>query len=98
MLYFVHTTYRPKYGNLRDQVLEPHRQHFDNNLDKVLAAGNLSTDGGKQRIGGVALLDMPNRLAVQNFMDNDPFTEIGLIDTMSIVRWNKVYFDYDKVV
>ena len=98
MLYFVHTTYRPKYGHLRDQVLEPHRQHFDNNLDKVLVAGNLSTDDGKQRIGGVALLDMPNRQAVQNFMDNDPFTEIGLIDTMSIVRWNKVYFDYDKVV
>ena len=98
MLYLVHTTYRPNYGNLRDQVLEPHRQHFDNNLDKVLVAGNLSTDDGKQRIGGVALLDMPNRQAVQNFMDNDPFTEIGLIDTMSIVRWNKVYFDYDKVV
>ena len=64
----------------------------------MLAAGNLSTDDGKQRIGGVTLLDMPNRQAVQNFMNNDPFAEIGLIDTMSIVRWNKIYFGHDKVV
>ena len=98
MLYFVHTIYRPDYRALRDQVLEPHRHHFDCNLDKVLAGGNLSTDDGSQRIGGVALLDMPDRRAVETFMAKDPFTEAGLIDTTTIVRWNKVYFDYAKQV
>ncbi len=98
VLFFVHTIYRSNYGELRDQVLEPHRQHFDGNLDKVLAGGNLSTDDGAQRIGGVALLDMPDRQAVESFMAQDPFTEAGLIDTTNIVRWNKVYFDYAKVV
>ena len=94
MLFFVHTIYRPDYGDLRDQVLEPHRNHFDSNLDKVLAGGNLSTDDGAQSIGGVALLDMPDRHAVETFMAEDPFTEAGLIEKTTIVRWNKVYFDY----
>jgi uncharacterized protein YciI len=98
VLFFVHTIYRSNYGELRDQVLEPHRQHFDGNLDKVLAGGNLSTDDGSQRIGGVALLDMPDRQAVETFMAKDPFTEAGLINTTTIVRWNKVYYDYAKVV
>ena len=97
MLFFVHTIYRSNYGELRDQVLEPHRMHFDSNLDKVLAAGNLSSDDGAQRTGGVALLNMPDRKAAETFMAKDPFTEVGLIDTTTIVRWNKVYFDYDKV-
>ena len=44
MLFFVHTLYRPEYGTLRDRVLEPHRNHFDSNLDKVLAAGYLCGD------------------------------------------------------
>ena len=97
MLFFVHTIYRSNYGELRDQVLEPHRMHFDSNLDKGLAAGNLSSDDGAQRIGGVALLNMPDRKAAETFMAKDPFTKVGLIDTTTIVRWNKVYFDYDKL-
>ena len=92
MLYFVHTIYRSNYGDLRDQVLEPHRQHFDGNLDKVLAGGNLSTDDDSQRIGGVALLDMPDRRAVETFMAKDPFRGRPHHST-TIVRWNKIYFD-----
>ena len=61
-------------------------------------AAILSTDDDSQRIGGVALLDMPDRHAVESFMAKDPFTEAGLIGSTAIVRWNKIYFDYAKVV
>jgi uncharacterized protein YciI len=97
MIFFVHTLYKPDYGDLRDRALESHRAHFDGNLDKVLAAGNLSSDDGRSRIGGVALLDVADRAAAEAFMAKDPFTEVGLIDRTTIVRWNKVYFDYDRV-
>lgn len=85
-------------ANFGIRFWSPTASIFAGNLDKVLAGGNLSTDDDSQRIGGVALLDMPDRRAVETFMAKDPFTEAGLIDSTTIVRWNKIYFDYAKVV
>ena len=98
MLYFVHTIYNSNYGDLRDKVLIPHRKHFDDNLDKVLVAGNLSSDDGSEKIGGVAIFNMEDRTAVSAFMEQDPFMQSGLIASTTITRWNKVYFDFSKIV
>ena len=35
---------------------------------------------------------------VEAFIENDPFTKAGLFESVTVTRWRKAFFNYEKLI
>ena len=52
---------------------------------KIVQAGPLVSDHWVSPIGILIIVGAPDREAVQNFIDNDPYVKVGLFSKISLV-------------
>ena len=98
MPYVIQTTDKPDHGHIRAEVRNAHIEYLNANKDKLLAAGALLDDDGTGGHGGVLIVDVDDRAAADAFVAADPFTEAGLFEKVTVTRWRKAFFNYEKLV
>ena len=98
MPYAVITKDKPNSLDLRNQVRGVHLEFLDANQDRLLAAGAMIDDDGTGGHGGVIIVDTDDRQEAEDFIANDPFTKAGLFESITVVRWRKAFFDFQRLI
>ena len=98
MPYAIITTDKPNSLQLRNEVRGPHLEYLDRNRGKLLAAGAVTDDGGQGGYGGIIIVDTDDRKEAEDFIRNDPFTKAGLFAGVTVVRWRKAFFNFERLV
>jgi uncharacterized protein YciI len=63
------------------------------NKTLLLAWGAKLNDDGSSAGGGIYIVDVETREEAERFIAQDPFTLVGLFESVKIVRWRKAYVD-----
>ena len=94
MPYMIRTKDKPGHAALRAETRGQHLKYLEAHKDKLLAAGALLSDDGKEATGGLLIVDVEDRKAAEEFIANDPFTTAGLFAKITVKRWRKAFFNY----
>ena len=89
MLYAVIFTDDPARSAARAQHMAAHLAFLERNARHITAAGPLL--GGT--LGGLWLVEAPDRDAVQALVEEDPFWPTGLRQAIAIHEWRRVFAD-----
>lgn len=86
MLFAIIATDKPGHLPIRTQHRPAHLEFLKSLGDAVRAAGPFLDDTGEM-MGGMVIVDAPDRNAVQRIVDADPFTHVGLFEHVDIRAW-----------
>ncbi len=98
MPYVIVTKDKPDSLDLRTSVRGVHLEYLVANMDKLLAAGAMIEDDGTGGHGGVLIVDTDDRAEAEAFIENDPFTKAGLFESVTVSRWRKAFFNYERLI
>lgn len=96
MPYLIETYDKPNYTHVRSRVRARHLEFLDANKEKLLACGAKLNDAGEVASGGIYILAVDDRVAAEQFISQDPFTQADLFERIVITRWRKTYFDFER--
>lgn len=98
MPYVIITRDKPNSLNLRNQARTEHLEFLDNNKHRLLAAGAMVEDDGSGGHGGVIIVDTDDRKEAEDFIASDPFSKAGLFESVTVTRWRKAYFNFERLI
>ena len=98
MPYVVMTTDKPNSLDLRTEVRGVHLEYLVANQHRLLAAGAMIDDDGTGGHVGVIIVDTDDRAEAEAFIENDPFTKAGLFESVTVARWRKAFFNFEKLI
>ena len=98
MPYAIITQDKPDQLDLRNSVRAEHLDYLVANQDKLLAAGAMIEDDGTGGHGGIIIVDTDDRAEAEAFIANDPFTKAGLFEDITVTRWRKAFFNFEKLI
>ena len=98
MPYIIQTRDKADYAHVRAEWRAEHLDYLDKNTNKLLAAGALVDDDGSGGHGGVIIVDTDDREEAESFIANDPFSRAGLFESVSVTRWRKAFFNFERLV
>jgi uncharacterized protein YciI len=90
MAYFVFQGIdKPNSGVLRQSLREAHRVHIRADAPdcRTILGGPLLTEGEGAMFATLLVFEAPDRDTVRRFMENDPYSQAGLFETVTIDRW-----------
>jgi uncharacterized protein YciI len=64
----------------------------------LLAAGAVLDDDGSGAHGGVIIVDTDDRAEAETLIAEDPFTTAGLFQEVTVTRWRKAFFNFERLV
>jgi uncharacterized protein len=82
----------------RDELRQIRLKWLDTNKGRIVAAGGMVDDHNRHVSGGLLIIDAKNRADAERFANEDPFMGSNLYETVRIVRWRRVFFDYQRIV
>lgn len=88
---------KPDCERIRDELRPTRLAWLDANQRRLLAAGGMVDDHNRHVHGGLIIIDVKDRAEAERFAEEDPFTAAGLYDSVKIVRWRRVFFDYQRL-
>ncbi|HZZ13410.1 MAG TPA: YciI family protein [Paraburkholderia sp.] len=80
---------------LREMHRAAHRAYFKPNLEagahvRLVQAGPMCvSDDDDTNLGSFMILEAPSLADAQRFHEGDPFTQVGLYETVFIHRWDR---------
>jgi uncharacterized protein len=83
---------KPGAAAVRADNRPAHLEHLDRHAAKLLAGGAVLADDGATPVGSLIVFDSDDRVEVEAFLAEDPFTKAGLFASVSIHPWRKVFF------
>ena len=98
MPYAILTTDKPDHLHVRNENRPVHLEYLVANQHRLLAAGALIEDDGSGGQGGLIIIDTDNRSEAEAFIAGDPFTTAGLFETVTVNRWRKAFFNFEKLI
>ena len=98
MAYIIQTRDKADFGHVRAEWRAEHIKYLDNSRHKLLAAGALIDDDGSGGHGGAIILDTDDREEAEDFIANDPFSRAGLFESVSVTRWRKAFFNFERLI
>ena len=98
MPYAIITHDKPNPLHVRNQARAEHLEYLTANKHRLLAAGAIVDDGGEGGYGGIIIVDTEDRGEAEAFIRNDPFTKAGLFAGITVVRWRKAFFNFERLV
>ena len=84
MLFAIHMIDRPGAEKLRAATTDAHRAFVGQHLGAMYLGGPLTSDDGKTMVGSLIVMDFPDRDAAQAFIDQEPYNQAGLFESVSI--------------
>ena len=98
MPYAIITQDKPDHLELRNAVRAEHLDYLVANQHKMLAGGAVLNDDGTGGHSGIIIVDTDDRAEAEAFIANDPFTKAGLFESITVTRWRKAFFNFEKLV
>lgn len=98
MAYIIQTRYKEGSDQVVVESRPAHLQYLTDNIDRILAGGALLDDGGTSPHGGVIILDTDDRGEAEDFIANDPFNRAELFESVTVTRWRKAFFNFERLV
>lgn len=98
MAYIIETRYKEGSDDVFAECRPQHLEYLTENIDKILAGGALLDDVGTSPHGGVIILDTDDREEAEDFIANDPFNRGGLFESVTVTRWRKAFFNFERLV
>jgi len=98
MPYAIITQDKPGQLQLRNAVRDEHLAYLVANQAKLLAAGAMIDDDGNGGHGGILIVDTDDRAEAEAFIANDPFSKAGLFEKVTVSRWRKAFFNFEKLI
>ena len=98
MPYVVLTKDKSNSLDLRTKVRSVHIEYLEANKPKLLAAGALTEDDSTGGHSGVIIVDTDDRAEAEAFIENNPFTKAVLFESITVSRWRKAFFNYEKLI
>lgn len=71
----------------RDANIAPHMEFLRDQRGVIRFSGPLIAEDGAA-VGGLCLIDAPDRAAAQAWIDSEPFCEAGVFSETTITRWS----------
>ena len=93
MPFLIETFDKPNHADVRVRERDVHLAFLARNKALLLACGAKLNDDGSNAGGGIYIVDVETREEAERFIAQDPFTLIGLFESVKIVRWRKAYVD-----
>lgn len=93
MLYAVRFFDNPDQSHVRQQQMQAHVQWLDEHKDVVLIGGSLRDAPGEPPVGGLWLVEAPDKATVELLLQTDPFWVHGLPQGYEIFFWSKAFPD-----
>lgn len=93
MYFVILATDKPHSAQIRQETRGAHLDYIQGFGKQIVAGGATLTDDGETMTGSFILVDMPDRVAVETYLRNDPYVKAGLFETVEIRRWRKVIFN-----
>ena len=90
MLFAIHCEDKPDHFALRASIRPTHLDYLAGFRAQIVLAGPLLADDGEQSVGGLLIVDMPDRTAAERFAADDPYTQGGLFQAVTIRPWRQV--------
>lgn len=72
-----------------------HLDYLDENKGKLLAGGAIMGADGTP-IGSVLILDTEDADEAQAFAANDPFSKVGLFESVTVTPWRMAFFNFEN--
>jgi len=72
---------------LRKQSAAAHHTYQGSIIDKYVAHGPLRSDDGQTLIGSLFIIEVEDRAAAEDLIDNEPMTQAGVFGEINIYRW-----------
>jgi uncharacterized protein len=91
MLFAVRFYDRTDRTEVRRQQLQAHIDWLDEHKDVVLIGGSLRKEPGENPVGGLWLVEAPDRNVVEVLIQSDPFSIHGLRRRHEIFLWSKAF-------
>jgi uncharacterized protein len=92
------TRRQPNSAGLRAATRPAHLDYLTKNQHLLLAAGALINDDGSGGDGGIIIVDTEDRALAERFINEDPFTKVGLFQKVTVTRWRKAFFNKERLV
>lgn len=89
MLYLIYCEDRPDGAAIRAATRESHFAYLARHRDVLVLGGALLAEDGTTRIGSSFLVNLPCRMAVEEFSRDEPFTKAGLYRDIRIRRMRR---------
>ncbi len=97
MPFLIDATDKPDGAELRAKVRPEHMVFLEASLPKLLAAGAKLSDDGQTAFGSAYIVDVEERAEAEAFIRSDPFSKAGLFGNVTISRWRKGFFNFQKI-
>jgi uncharacterized protein len=98
MPYAIQTKDKPGSASVRAATRAAHLEYLTARKDMLLAAGALIDDDGTGGHGGILIIDTDDRAKAERFVAEDPFTQAGLFEQVTVTRWRKAFFNKERLV
>ncbi len=69
---------------------ELHLKYLKSFKDKIILAGPILNKTNKSK-GSVLILKFQNRFELNNFLKNDPYSKVGLFETINVEIFKRVF-------
>ncbi|MFT4192613.1 MAG: YciI family protein [Comamonas sp.] len=91
MPFIIETFDKAGHQAVRQQHRPAHLAFLEANKSLLLACGAKLYDDGGDLGGGLYVVALDSREAAQAFIERDPFSQVGLFESVRITRWRKAY-------
>lgn len=90
MLFAIYCVDRPASFSLRQATRPRHLEYLAGFRDRIVMAGPMLDDAGETSVGGLLIVDFPDRAEAEAFAQNDPYRKAGLFEAVIVRRWRQV--------
>ncbi len=90
MAFVLYCVDKADHGHVRAENRPAHLDYLNNNLDRILIAGPITSDDGETVIGSVIIVSDDRRAAAEDFAAGDPYAKAGLFENVTITAYRKV--------
>ena len=88
MSFSIRCTFKPGGARERFAIRVPHIEYMTEALPfTVLGGARLDDEAESDALGMMVVVDLPDRAAVQSFIENEPYRMAGLFETVEIERF-----------
>lgn len=90
MLFAIICEDKPGHVETRLAIRPDHLAYLEPFLAHIVLAGPMLADDGETSVGGLVVVDLPDRAAAERFAAEDPYSRGGLLRNVTVRPWRQV--------
>lgn len=91
MFFVIHSIDKPGHGEVRAGARPAHLEYMKGVKDKLVVAGPTLSEDGESMTGSLIIIEAEDRAAAEAFTRDDPYTQAGLFESVTIKPWKLVF-------